>query len=1230
MNETALQDLFQRQIEDALGAGSVVRWTTDLGALKQHPGETKAAGQRQVLLRSDAGLGVVGLIEGIETVNRAAFEVVRTKWAALDAGGVPTVRQLAEAAARCTSEAWEAGQSDIDKTRGQRLMLVYGNRDAWQRYGKAFGNDPLVLGPHNVSGWPDGLLPVTFSIVHQEEALPFLDLPIPGWIEPERRGAAVRAAENLRRGADNAYTWVREFAVATRNGREERADFTLFVHGLPLLWVEMKTPERGLGVAAGDFLGKETYRGAPLRLLCDGRQAVLTAQTGGAMAKWHVGRGAIGHGCGMPCTADDTGVGGGQAYLLGQVLTHPRRLEFLLRRASSFNARGDFLVARPQQYQALAAWWRALLWAACSGQALDNRLIRHTQRTGKTHTMIRAIRLGLARRGRHGPAFNLAVLMVGEVTIIEQIAKAFLHENTGLMDDAVLVDEAESRRELHRLMERQARGVATQQVLLANTQKLDGQHIRDALRQGRNTENPEALVVLDESHLAQTGRFAEQRLLVLPAATHLLFTATPKARMTDYYGIERDDQILDDFGQRQALAAGLVVPVRFERVATGLRGGHARIGQIADALGATRDDVRDATALLDGVKEDDETMAQSGAREIVARLEAEMIPERLDAVADKMAQIEQALGRDAATGRAAFHPRGMVFCRDRRSAKAIIDWIQARNRAQGGRNIPDHALNLYRGLRFGLDIADFGHGDETASKYNPGIRRCEDIQSRFEDKDDDIRIDVLLAVGKYTKGYDNKQLCLVVLLRTVREASLINQIYTRPATCCEGKPSGVCLDLAFGNGNVESWRRSLELYDSESQDLPLFDEEGVHTLMMTARARLGEAAACIDPGWSVAMLGDFGRLGAAADRVLADGDCARRFVLAADEACAVVGKLPDAAVWPPLQAPLLGVRLLLGWLRPLFPELLAKAARGAGSGNVVDVFDAAGFGQRIDRALAILNSPTLKHFLDVHLLPGSRIERAEHGSHALAGARVHEHIQTAIAASRALLQAQEGEDEPGGRAAGSLGAALARALGRLIEADEGGVGGLAENTRRIEAERRLALVQREITAIQASMKGTAPATLFTQHLRAAFRRRWALLELPGGAQQRFEPLLRAAGQGWCDDFTAWRRRNGEALRGQTATAAARAWLAKQPPQAVLLGGWLLEARQHSEDSWYEDVCAWTSTQQPDRVQAAMGDDDGDHRLREQGGLLETALLATAEQMTQLEANEAWLEARREA
>lgn len=1254
--ETTLQNDMQAQIEAGSGR-KVVRWNTALSALKKAKhSQVGRVEHLQVLMQSDPAHGVVGLIEGIQRANKVAFARLQVNWQEAvqkndsHAGKVPSTEDLAQAAAEKVARLWEAGLADPVKTRGYKIAMAYGGNHVWEACSSIFGPDPRTLGPEDLPGWPQGLPPAPFRVVHNEEMLPFLDLEIPGWVEDGLRGNAVRQAELLRKVAPaNAYTWVREFAVETPGGREERADFTLFVHGLPILWVEMKIPERGVEAAAEDFLTKQTYQTAPLRLLVDSQQAILTAASEGTLEKWYVEASPIGHGAGMPLNGEEPGIKGGQAYLVGQILTHPERLEFLIRRASAFNDQGLLIVARSQQYEALANWWRDLLWSACSGQDITDRLIRHTQRTGKTHTMLRAIRLALINRGHFPSAFDMALLMVGETTIIDQIARTFQGKNTGLLDTSVAVNHADSRKAFRKAMSDQHATPGTKRVVLANTQKLDSLEHMNKERLGQvltetgvkaNGSKIRSLVVLDEGHLSQHGGMADMRRLLLPQARHLLLTATPKEAMARYYGLDSQDQTLGNFSYHQAIQAGIVVPVRYERYDSSLQVDHTRLDALARELGKPTL-TPDALAMIDGDDSTPESLVhdrkerQALVRAVMEYLDNELLPGRLEAVVNKLDAIESTLLDDQ--GVALFKPKAMVFCRNTEQAKRTIKLIQQLNLAAAeGEQLPDHQLNMFQGRRFGMDVSNPGHGDDSLlKKLNPGVADRKAIKERFESEDEATRIDILLVVGKYTKGYDNPELCLVGLMKHIKEPSLINQIYTRPATKRLGKASGICLDLTLGTANIESWKASLDLYDSQSAE-HFYDATGVAALVENIRVGLTGAAQAIDPNWTEHNLEDSTTLGWAIDQVKNGGLIqANRFVGAMSQVCETIEKLPDAGVLHPLRMPLLGSKYILAHVRRIFPELNTAAAPA--TSKSIHVIKPETLGQKIDNALRILQMPSLSHFLNLTSLGIREVDGLSVGagaSQAVAAQRTQMAIQNSIAAAKAILGAtgeqadsrsgnDEQEDNQDPTAA--LRRALEVALERLMGMTQGDASNLMEADKRQKAEQAVAAVQAELQKLRAQYGEGDFSLLLTQALNEAFDARWTQLELPGAGRDLFAPLLRVAGQEWGRDFLAWRERNGSHVRAIDPTALVKLWIESEHAHNTSVVRWIPVCAERNP-SWQARFTEWANEHRElnHLVRAAMG---GGEVVETRGmpALLNEAAQEAGQKLALIEASLAWHE-----
>lgn len=1259
--ERVLQDQLQAQIEAGTGNG-VIGWTSALSFLKETtpnlPAKASRTGHLQVLVQSDAAKGVVGLIEGLARVNRQAFEQLQRDWESHgQVTPAPTLAMLAQAAAEKVAKLWEAGLPDPVKTRGYKLMLVYGGEYAWDCSKAIFGADPRSLGPEDFPDWPKALARAPFRVVHADESLPFLDLAIPGWVDATKKIDAVREAELLRKAApQNAYTWVREFVVTTPGGREERADFTLFVHGLPILWVEVKVPERGVAAAAQDFLDKQTYQTAPLRLLVDGQEAILTAASEGRLEKWYVNANPIGHGTGMPVADHESEPGGGikaaQAYLIGQLLTRPERLEFLIRRASAFNSRGDFVVARSQQYQALAHFWRDLLWAAAAGQDISDRLVRHTQRTGKTHTMLRAIRLGLSARGKVDSAFDLALLMVGETNIIKQIASELLNNQAGLLDTPIAIDHAKDRKDFRKALAAQSSAPGTKRVILANTQKLDsldnqkmdGKSLSKILAEtgvSSGSKSIKALVVLDESHLSQHGGMADMRQLLLPDATHLLLTATPKQEMSSYYLINSEEQILDDFSYFQAKEAGIVVSVLFERQESQASINPLHLEELVQELGKPVSE-KEAMDLIDGDEDVDDLIVDRKHRRAVTRtfmdkLDRDMLPGRLDAIVNRLDSIEQTLLDE--NGQRRFVPKCVVFCNTVGQAKAGIEFVQQRNRQEAhGGQVLDKDLNVYRGRRFGMDVSNFGKGDDNHfSKLNPGVANPDDIKNRFKTDEADQRIDILFVVGKYTKGYDNANLCLVTLMRRIREPSLINQIFTRPATKRDGKACGVCLDLTLGNTNVESWRASVALYDKKSAG-NFFDQSGVAHLLAQVREHLEGAAKTIAPTWTDENLGVAGTLGWAIDRLNAGGlGAATDFVHHMSLACQVVEKLPDAATLHPLRMPLLGAKFILSQVRSIFPELDQVDHRK--NGLTVDILDAETIGHKIDGALAVLNVTSLSSFLNLTHLGIQEVD-ADSGngsaSQALLARRTQTSVDNSVAAAKAILGASypknpaEEEDgnpqsqDDGEDPTSALRRALEVALERLLGQTKGGVAELDTHAKRQAAKEAVALVQQETQKLRHTNGQSDFTFLLTSELHKAFEHRWELLGLPEEGKALFHPLIQVAGEQWGSDFDRWRTRCGTYARSLDPASLVKQWLSEEHLLGASLVEWTSSCME-KHPAWQAQFTAWASAHREisHLVRAAMGVNREAEPTRELPGLLNEAAAEAARSLSVIEASLAW-------
>lgn len=973
--ELIIQDDFQRGVEAGLGGGlngpRVLLWNQAAhGDLRHDPhlktrrslvlmGSLAHATDRAYgAIRKDVCVNVVGLIQALEEVNGTNFQAWLEEQARLGHPVGLTVRQLAERAASHLADLYESTRHG-ERTGTWRFLLAFGEAYAWEQVRPFFGPDPRVLLSSDIPGSAADARPLPYRPTWSAaETVPaFLDIP-PAWLAEEMGSghlAVLAQAQRCRTEAprQNHHTWIREWSMG--EAHQERPDFVLFIQGLPVLWVEAKTPEATLRRALQDFQTKSTYQGAPLALAINGQQAILTSQVKGKVALWTHYEGNLG--------SRVYPEGKSQAYLVEEVLSKPDRMEFLVRHTGALDKEHHYLSARAQQYQALAHWERDLNWfALCQAErkrrgeaplSLGNRLIQHTQRTGKTKTMARAVHLALTH---HPDLFRMALVMVGEVLILGQIHEEMKIGNLGLADRHLAFQRIESRQQLNMVL-RQERGAQTasgHRVLLVNMQKIHMETATDEV-----VDSDKVLMVLDESHLGQTSSTAQVRDAIFPHATHLLVTATPKPGMRHFYGLNQPWHTLDRFGFAAAQAAGMVCPVIYQRHSYGFKDHPDRIRHLAKALEKVMADSGEfeeqTLSLLDADAEQmkgQSLRVRSLVSPIRRQLEREVIPERLDAIVDALEAFEAGLVPGA------FVPRALIFARDTASAREIIEHIQAQHPV----GIPAHERNCYRGRRFAMDVSNFGkdpQGNErTFQAYNPGVVDEADLKNRLQSMDPSLRIDGLIAVGKYTKGYDNDQLSVVVALKSIREHSLINQIITRTVTQREGKAKGVFLDLSFGLDNLITWKASSLLYDQPSDQRQWYDQAKVEALVETVRQGLEDAARVART--DLLGLAQVGRVLEALDPARHQ-DRARDFIQRARAVTGHVAHLPDASVFRPLRVPLLGLRQALQQLRAYYPDLFVDESL---QGNRIDLGPAS-LGQMLNQALDILGQSSLKALLDL-------------------------------------------------------------------------------------------------------------------------------------------------------------------------------------------------------------------------------------------------------------------------
>lgn len=162
----------------------------------------------------------------------------------------------------------------------------------------------------------------------------------------------------------------------------------------------------------------------------------------------------------------------------------------------------------------------------------------------------------------------------------------------------------------------------------------------------------------------------------------------------------------------------------------------------------------------------------------------------------------------------------------------------------------DKNQNIYKGIRFAIDVSDYTSSKEERRNLSEEESKTElenrygkdftpetingklisnrsnsnDIINDFE-SDEPGCVDVLLLVKKRMMGYDNKQLTMVFLDKTISDIKEMMQISTRTTTVLDGKKVGYMLDLTFDDRNSQTLKMTYAVYDNKDIKNILISEE---------------------------------------------------------------------------------------------------------------------------------------------------------------------------------------------------------------------------------------------------------------------------------------------------------------------------------------------------------------------------------------------------------------------
>ncbi|WP_371819064.1 type I restriction endonuclease subunit R [Roseococcus sp. SDR] len=562
--------------------------------------------------------------------------------------------------------------------------------------------------------------------------------------------------------AVNDWLAVSQFEIVGQEAR--RADVVLFLNGMPVVLVELKSPSAANAGLTEAFQQIETYRAQVPELfrchafsvISDGFTARYGSMTAGLdrFQRWPTLDGST-----LPKGAAKEGL-----ETLARGLLRPEVMLPLIRRFTVYEAARHGLIKKVASYRQFYAGLKGREQVARAA-AGDGRagVVWHTTGSGKS--LLMAFLAGLCI---HDPRLaNPTVLVLTDrADLDEQLWSTFAQSSALLGGQAP--ERAETRAELRRLLSRQAGG-----VVFSTMQKFAPEPGEDRFPQLSDRRN--IVVLVDEAHRTQYGfaarvtakgevvyGYAHHLRQALPHAAFVGFTGTPVS-MGARDTVEVFGEVFDSYNIAAAIEDGATVPIYYE----------ARVARLA--LDEASQEKLDAGYAE--ITEDTEESEAEAAKRRWSRMEALVgADRRLDRLAeDLLAHLDERLaGQDG---------KAMMVCMSRRIcvdlhariARLRPDWVTG-----------DDATGAVKVVMTGsaADPLDF----------QPHIRprrRLEELAERVRNPADPLKL--VIVQSMWLTGFDAPPLHTLYIDKPMRGHTLIQAI-ARVNRVFGSKPGGLVVD----------------------------------------------------------------------------------------------------------------------------------------------------------------------------------------------------------------------------------------------------------------------------------------------------------------------------------------------------------------------------------------------------------------------------------------------------
>ena len=600
-----------------------------------------------------------------------------------------------------------------------------------------------------------------------------------------------------------------------------RADVVVFVNGLPLAVLELKSPVDTAATLERAHAQLRNYRTRVPELLrtnqvlviSDGTEARIGTLTAGLdrFAPWRTIDGVA---------LDDTGRPELEVLIRG--VFAPERFLDLVVDYIAFEVKDGVVrskkLAGYHQFHAVRKALVSTVRAATGGDRKGG-VVWHTQGSGKSLTMLFFVRQLQIAKSLRNPTI---VLLTDRNDLDDQLFGTFAAHSDVLRLSPQQADSAEAMRRLL--------AVDIGGVVFTSVQKFRGEDGSHPIL----TQRDNVIVIADEAHRTQYGfrkqftvgqsgvqeqvGFAEMLRQALPNATFIGFTGTPIA-LRDRNTEAVFGDVVDTYDMSQSVADGATVPIHYT----------ARLAKLR--LNLTDHERAELDAMAEELTEGDDAAVERGKGELT-RFEAVVgAPDRVATIAaDIVTHLERR--REAMAG-----GKAMIVAISRRVAVALYDQLAALR--------PDWIAADPRNDAAGfLKVVMTGNGSSDPLEFQTHLRtkgRLEKLADRF--KDPSSGFDLVIVRDMWLTGFDAPSLHTLYLDKPMRGHGLMQAI-ARVNRVWGEKPGGLIVDYL---GLGAELREVLAQYSARDREQVRLDVDEAVRLTLS---RLESALALLEStGW---------------------------------------------------------------------------------------------------------------------------------------------------------------------------------------------------------------------------------------------------------------------------------------------------------------------------------------------------------------------------------------------